>query len=199
MKQCIPVAALLAVITGPALAQNSVYTQTGQDNCTLVSEGEEGGGYSALAACAGHQGWTLFLIGDDHGGWSGYSQGDTEPAEMQYGGYVGNFGSFHSVVEWRTDQADAPYATIHRYNSTEFDSDGEPIRRSMLIVTALRPGEAIESCHAGYVDALQVTNANVQARLMADDVAPHIDCADHRPFRIDATMPSVAQLISQMH
>lgn len=199
MKQVITGFAALALLPSAVEAQDSTYTYLDAESCETLFVEEEGSGTAIGSRCRGYGGWTVFRQADDHGEWTGYSQGQTMPQDLQYGGYVGNFGNYHTVLEWRTDTAGTPFATIHRYYSADHTDDGRMQRVSVLIVTALRPGEAIESCHAGYVHASEVANANVQARLLADDIAPHIDCADHQPFRIDANMPSVIQLISLMH
>lgn len=185
-------------LASAANAQESTYTQLNEETCESLYIHEEGSSTQIGGRCAGQDGWWLYRQADDHGEWTAYSQGDAMPEDLQYGGYTGNFGNYHTVVEWRRDDAGQAFATIHRYYSMDFGS-GEPVRQSVLVVTALRPEGEPESCHVGYVMASQIEDANVQARLMADEMAPHIDCKGHRPFRIDAEIPSVYQLISLQH
>lgn len=197
-------AAILAGATGvlglsvSAHAQESTYTSLNEETCRTLSVSEEGSATRVGLACEGLDGWTVYREADDHGEWAGFSQGDVMPDQLPYGGYLGNFGHFHSVIEWRSDTDGTAFATIHRYYSTVFDT-GETESVSVLIVTGLRPGADPEACHVGYVVASEVEDANTQARLMADEMAPHIACDDHRPFRIDAEIPSVIQLISLQH
>lgn len=178
MKRLAAMALGLTVFACQASAQDSVYTHLNEQNCRTLSETDEGGGYSVIQACDGHGDWTLYLNNGDHGSASAFSRLDTPPENMTYGGYVGNFGGFHTVIEWRLDDEQAAYATIHRYNSTSFDANGEPQDNSILIVAALRPGDEAESCHVGYVEATRLSGANALAREMADHLAPDFACGD---------------------
>ncbi|AKS41538.1 hypothetical protein WM2015_1164 [Wenzhouxiangella marina] len=196
MKHVIMAAVVLASATAAVQAQDSVYTPLDKERCQILLEETEAPGAYTESRCTGHGGWSLFLRSGEHGESSAYSQGSAIPKDFEYGGYVGNFGNYHDVVEWRLDSDGVPFATIHRYHSAVVVENGDMAPTSVLIVTGLRPGGERESCHIGYILASEVADANVQARRMADEIAPLIDCEDHQPFRIDTSVPDVHQLMS---
>lgn len=183
-------------VTATADAQTSVYTHLNEESCGPVHVDTEGSATIAARRCQGDGNWMLYHRADDHGDWTGYGRGEAVPADLSYGGYVGNFGSFHTVVEWRRDDAGAAYATIHRYNSVEFDNEGEAVRRSVLIVTALRPDAETQSCHVGYVDASALSGANEIAREMADRLAPGFECGADEIWRITSSLPTIDAAIA---
>lgn len=191
MKHLASIPLGLAVFACQASAQESVYTHVNSDTCHTVSETDEGGGYSIIERCQGQGGWQVYFDSGEHGSRSGFSRQDTPPEGMPYGGYVGNFGGFHDVIEWRLDPESDAFATIHRYNSTSFDSDGEPRNNSILIVAALRPGEGVESCHVGYVNTTGLAGGNALARQMADGLASGFVCGDPI-WIVDSAHPDLA-------
>ena len=181
----------LAFFAFQANAQDSVYSNLTGESCQTLSETEEGGGYSVIQRCDGHGGWNVFFHSGDHGSASAFSRGDNAPEQMPYGGYVGNFGGFHDVLEWRVDGEGDAFATIHRYNSTSFDAEGQPRNNSILIVAALRPGSEAESCHVGYVNVTRLSGGNALAREMADRLAPAFVCGDPI-WIVDSETPDLA-------
>lgn len=181
----------LAFFACQANAQDSVYSYLTEENCYTLSETEEGGGYSVIQRCEGHGDWNVFFHSGDHGSASAFGRGDEAPEQMPYGGYVGNFGGFHDVLEWRVDAQGDAFATIHRYNSTSFDAEGQSRSNSILIVAALRPGSETESCHVGYVNVTRLSGGNALAREMADQVAPGFSCGDPI-WIIDPAHPDLA-------
>jgi len=198
MKPYLVALGAFAAVSAPGFAQDSTYTYHNDETCRVIEEGEIEGGYEIYGACDGLGDWTLYQRADDHGEWSAYSEGVHVP-RLAYGGYIGNFGSYHTVVEWRLDdETGAPYATIHRYISATFET-GDARRQDTLIITALRPGEPIESCHAGYVDATALADANVIARDVADRLSRQFDCENGEPWRIDASTPDVNAAMRLMH
>lgn len=191
MKYLASISLGLSVFACQANAQESVYSSLSEENCTTLSESGDGGGYSVIQRCEGQADWNVFFHNGDHGSGSAFSTGQAAPEQMPYGGYVGNFGGFHDVIEWRLDGEGDAFATIHRYNSTSFDSDGQPRNNSILIVAALRPGDVVESCHVGYVDATRLSGANALAREMADSLAPGFTCGDEI-WIVDDAHPDLA-------
>lgn len=176
MKSVVLLFVIIAGSALPAEAPQSVYTNLDEDTCRTLTEGEIEGRYETVGICEGVGDWTLYRRADDHGEWSAYSESSDIPV-LEYGGYIGNFGSFHNVVEWRLDSSGKPFATIHRYYSMETDTSGEMTRTSVLIVTALNPGADPESCHVGYIRG-SIPNANVLARDLADNTAREYDCVE---------------------
>ncbi|WP_291843356.1 hypothetical protein [Maricaulis sp.] len=174
-----------------AMAQDAVYTYTDErGSCSgqlLTSEDERA---SYVQACDGVGGWTWYSVSGEHGQSSRFSDRQDPDVGGQYGGYIGNFGEYHTVIEWRVGLAGAPYATIHRYVSATFET-GDAERQETLIVTTLRSGETPTSCHVGYVDATAVPNANAIAREMADRLAPDFDCARGEIWVVDAASPGL--------
>lgn len=174
-----------------AMAQDAVYTYTDErGSCTgqeLMSEDERP---SYIQSCDGVGDWTWYSVSGEHGQSSRFSDRQGPDIRGQYGGYVGNFGQYHTVIEWRVSLAGTPYATIHRYISATFET-GDAERQETLIVTALRAGETPTSCHIGYVDASAVPNANAIAREMADRLAADFDCGSGEIWVVDAASPSL--------
>lgn len=181
----------LAFFACQANAQDSVYSHLTEENCLTLSETDEGGGYSVIQRCEGQGDWNVFFHSGDHGSASAFARGDEAPEQMPYGGYVGNFGSFHTVIEWRLDVAGDAFATIHRYNSTSFDAEGQARNNSILIVAALRAGAEAESCHVGYVNVTRLSGGNALAREMADRLAPGFVCGDPI-WIVDSESPDLA-------
>ena len=174
-----------------AMAQDTVYTYTDErGSCSGQERVSDDERVTYIQACEGVGGWTWYAEASEHGQSSRFSDRGDPDVRGQYGGYIGNFGQYHTVIEWRMGVTGRPYATIHRYYSATFET-GEPERQETLIVTALRPGETPTSCHVGYVDASAVPNANVIAREMADRLAPGFDCDGGEIWVVDAASPSV--------
>ncbi|OLF73959.1 hypothetical protein AWH62_07350 [Maricaulis sp. W15] len=187
-------AAVLAAGVGMgaiAMAQDAVYTYTDErGSCAgqeLVSDDER---VTYVQACDGVAGWRWIAEASEHGQTSRFSDRNDPETGGQYGGYIGNFGQYHTVIEWRVGVTGTPYATIHRYISATFET-GEPERQETLIVTALRPGGTPTSCHVGYVDASAVADANRIARDMADQLASDFDCDSGEIWVVDAASPSL--------
>ena len=157
----------------------------------LVSEDER---VSYVEACDGVAGWRWYAEASEHGQTSRFSDRNDPDVGGQYGGYLGNFGQFHTVIEWRLADG-APYATIHRYISATFET-GDAVRQETLIVTALRPGGSPTSCHVGFVDATAVSGANEIALEMADRLAADHDCGGGTVWVVDAASPSLDQAIA---
>ncbi len=179
----------------PAAAPETMLSYTDERGvCTgeeLVSEDER---VTYVQACDGVAGWRWYAEASEHGETSRFSDRNDPDVRGQYGGYIGNFGQFHTVIEWRVADG-TPYATIHRYISATFET-GDAERQETLIVTALRPGGEPTSCHVGLVDASAVSGANVIAREMADRLAPDHDCDSGAVWVVDAASPSLDQAMA---
>lgn len=178
MKHLAVISLSLSALACQASAQESAYSHVNGETCHTVSESDEGGGYSVIQRCEGHDGWNVYFDSGDHGSSSAFSRSELTPETMPYGGYIGNFGGFNDVIEWRLDTRGEAFATIHRYRSQSFTSEGDAIDHSILIVTRLEAGAVPESCHVGYVVASEIADANVHAREMADMLAADFVCGD---------------------
>ena len=197
MKSAITIAAAAStLLVGISQAQtiDHTYTRLDAEDCVMWEGEMEGGGYGSTLDCPGPDGWTLHLFGGEHGASSAYRL--DEDTDWHYGQAPqrGPFGHFNTVVEWRLHDG-APVATIHRYLSQSPGSDGlwetGGVEYHDLLITVLRPGEAVESCVAAAVDATTLSGANAIAAEAADRLAQDFDCEGDTRWRIDASAPSL--------
>jgi hypothetical protein len=132
-------------------------------------------------ACRGIGDWSFFLASSEHGEGIAYAHDSSERTDFMTAPQRGMFGNFHDVVEWR-GHGEAIETSIHRYYSYaptgENDADGKPEMDQFetLVVTALRPGEAVVACQVAFVDASAISGANEAAQLVADSLAGEFEC-----------------------
>jgi len=181
-------------VTPAAAAETRLSYTDDRGTCSSEEQVSEDERVTYVQACEGVAGWRWFSEVSEHGETSRFSDGNDPETRGQYGGYLGNFGQFHTVIEWRVANGE-PYATIHRYISATFET-GDAVRQETLIVTALRPGGSPTSCHVGYIDATAVSGANEVAREMADRIAPDHDCGSGTVLAVDAGSPTVDQALA---
>jgi hypothetical protein len=94
-----------------------------------------------------------------------------EPAANQS---FGPFNIVHDTLEWRSDAAGAPFATIQRWfisDNAALDESGRPTSVGLMVVTRLAP-----SCHVAYIDVRANADHNALARQAADRHARDFDC-----------------------
>ena len=191
-------------MAAPVAAQSpfSAYTRTDGDDCRTLEEIEEQG-YYFYAVCPGYDGWVLHLDGGEHGQRSTFRTNaapisdDQRPAVFNYPYTRGNFGEFHTVIEWRTDGEGGPaYAAIHRYYANLPSENGVDWRRiSTLTVSALRDEQAGGTCMIAHIEADQVSHANRIAQDAADRLARTFECGVESALLINAAYPDVEAAI----
>ena len=184
---------------GSAAAQiDSTYTRTDTDGaCRVVEESDpDEGGFYQWVACGGVGGWTLHIDGGEHAQRTGYTRGGTAPVFHQPQ-VRGNFGSFHSVVEWRL-VSESPTATIHRYYSNIPLDDGSWGRGETLVVTTLTGLGGTEVCPVAYVNAM-MAGGNEIARDAADLLARDFVCGEDEIYRLSGARPGEARQIAAGH
>ena len=196
---------LTCVFAAPVAAQDlfSEYTRTDEGNCTTLEE-EMDNGYYSYAVCPGYDGWVLHVDGGEHGQRSTFRidavpiPENLRPSVFNYPFSRGNFGSFYSVIEWRTRGEGGPaHAAIHRYNSTMPGEDGSSWREvSTLTVSALRAAAAGGTCMVAHIEASTLNHANEIARDVADRIAPTFNCGTDRALLINADYPDVDAAIN---
>ncbi|MEE2526298.1 hypothetical protein V0U79_07960 [Hyphobacterium sp. HN65] len=205
MKNTLFAIGLAGLISAPLSAQEafSAYTRTDGDVCTTLEE-EADGGFYFYAVCPGYDGWALHLDGGEHGQRSTFRTNaapipdDQRPEVFNYPYSRGNFGEFHTVIEWRTRGEGGPaYAAIHRYYANALDDDGVTWSRiSTLTVSALRDEAAGGTCMVAHVEADSVSNANRIAQDAADRIAPDFNCGTDSALLVNAAYPDVDAAIS---
>ena len=190
--------ACLLAASVAAAAPYSAYTRTDGEDCRTLEE-EADQGYYFYAVCPGYDGWVLHLDGGEHGQRSTFRRDaapipdDQRPAVFNYPYTRGNFGEFHTVIEWRTEDEGGPaYAAIHRYHANLPSADGGDWRQiSTLTVSALRDEQAGGTCMIAHIEADQVSHANRIAQDAADRLARTFECGVDRALLINAAYPDV--------
>ncbi|WP_428426529.1 hypothetical protein [Pararhizobium sp.] len=168
----------LSMGTGPALANNSAYTDLNTDHCKKLSTGDEPGGGIVLM-CKGYRDHPVY-----------YKEGDLRQAIL-YGkvnaayieGTFETFGAFNYTggkIEWRLDDAGRPVAAIQRWfisNSGAMEPGPAPADTGQVLVISKVAGSDGKGCVAGYVDALSNPEPNRLARQVADTRPAGFVCA----------------------
>jgi hypothetical protein len=200
MRKTLLAAGSACLIATSAGAQTpfSNYTRIDGDVCTTLEQVEDQGFYY-YEVCPGYDDWVLHLDGGEHGQRSTFRTSaepvpeDQRPDVFNYPYARGNFGNFHTVIEWRTRGENGPaYAAIHRYYSNVPPSDGGEWRQiSTLTVSALRDEMRGGTCMIAHIETDQVSHANRIAQDAADRIAPNFDCGTDRAILINAIYPNV--------
>jgi hypothetical protein len=154
------------------LFQKSVYTSLDLKHCEALKNDGDGMTYR----CEGLPGVPIYFAeGDDRTFLSAGPALDKAKAASQ------TLKSFNSVfarpasratIEWRfviKERRKVPYAMIVRYFTQRDGAKGQ-----VLVVSRIADQA---SCHVAYIDATANPDAIVLARKIADERAPHFDCA----------------------
>lgn len=176
---------VLSLGASAASAENaSVYTRLVLERCRAEPPDPEDPLQSGVWWCRGHgtipvrvaEGDLRFLV----------SYGRDAQDEMAASQTLPQFNTINETLEWRLapglDGVPRPVATILRF----FTDSGDGGRKGqVLVITKLGgPGQV---CHVGYVDALLNPDANVIARQVADNAAPHFVCGRDMALRYGLT------------
>ena len=174
-------ALFLAAAWLPALAAESVYTDTKLDTCeTLLKPSEEDADMgNAAMKCPGYKGYAFYF-------------NEYDVRQSTYFGYLSReildgagetfevFNHIGGKIEWRLDGKGIPRATILRYTLENVDprtSDPDPsLYGQVLVVSRVGQPEDMTGCVTAYVDALANRDANEMAREVADTVTDEFTC-----------------------
>ncbi|WP_420433474.1 hypothetical protein [Hyphobacterium sp.] len=176
-------------LSGMAAAQDaatdrSVFTEF--ENCEDRDPGDLA---PYLQVCEGPDGREIWLPYSEHSGAMAIGPNGIETQldeRPEIGGLDMLIGP---VIDWRyADGAPTPYAAIVRYRgmTPNYDADaaeftgGAVTNSNVLVVIALREQGPVSACHVGYVDAMQVPNANERAHALAAELAPDFHCGADR-------------------
>ena len=157
-----------------AAEYSSVYTKLDLALCREEGPTPEEPMDGMVVWCEGHDGIPVRVAEGDLRMFVSYGNNAArEPAASET---VPPFNTLGPAIEWRlkpgSDGKLHPFATILRFLT---DADG--VKGSTLVVTRLGP----PVCHVGYVDAVLNPDANVIARLIADDWAENFVCGESQP------------------
>jgi hypothetical protein len=175
---------LIGLLAGPALGQESVYTDLDLDACTSInpSSEDEPGGFASLR-CKGLGDLPVYFKEFDLRQ-SAYF-GSVSPRIIDEAGET--FSTFNHVgnkVEWRLGADGRPYAAILRWFIENSDpATGMPDKAfwgQVLVVSKVAADQDGMGCVTGYVDALANPEPNLLARQVADDVARGFNCGVDR-------------------
>ena len=159
--------------SAPAAAETaSAYTKINLDQCQEQPPDPEDPLQSGVWWCKGYDGIPVRVTEGDLRFLISY--GTDAANEIAAGQTLPAFNTIGDTLEWRLARGDdgvlRPFATILRF----FTDSGDGQKGQYLVVTKLGgPGQV---CHVGYVDALLNPDANVVARQVADNAAPHFVC-----------------------
>ncbi|WP_244530529.1 hypothetical protein [Salaquimonas pukyongi] len=179
--------ALAFILPVAAQAADSAYTKLDFDKgCAWKkAESEEEAQMGGEAVCKGLAGYPVHFAESDLRQFLAYGP-VTDPFAFPSG--FAQWNSVHDTLEWRLEDG-KPFATIHRWFIDNINPDtgsAEEARRGQVLVVStvadpdLPEAERV-SCVAGYVDALANRDANVLARIAADDYAAGFRCGIDRP------------------
>ncbi|PII38302.1 signal peptide protein [Sinorhizobium meliloti CCBAU 01290] len=150
-----------ALISAPALANDSAYTDASRDKCRLLREWE---GASSQMLCPG--------IGDFGHARQSYLENGFES--------FGPFNHAETTVEWRLDANGKPVAAILRWiienPDPQTDRSTKAFEGQVLVISKVAQKEDGDGCVIGYVDALANADANTLARRIADERTASFRC-----------------------
>jgi hypothetical protein len=165
-----------ALISAPALANDSVYTDVSRDKCRLLREWE---GASSQSLCPGIGDYPVHFIESDIR--QGFFFGHVRQSYLENG--FESFGPFNhaeTTVEWRLDDSRKPIAAILRWiienPDPQTDRSTKAFQGQVLVISKVAQKEDGDGCVVGYVDALANADANTLARRIADERAASFRC-----------------------
>lgn len=174
--RCLTTALAFAFLgpTGPALANESVYTDLNLDRCQTSAADEMG----ALMKCKGYKDYPIYFAEGDLRQSVLYGPVRAELIEGAFESFE-PFNHINTKVEWRLDGSGKPYAAILRWFIENIGDTGMPTKEAegqVLVISRVAQPQDGLSCVVGYVDALSNSNANELARQVADSDARDFAC-----------------------
>lgn len=148
----------------------SAYTNVDPEDCRVIAQNRESGSIAWM--CEGYHGMDLYVAEGDLRYFvsAGRNAGQRTAASET----LAPFNRIHTRMEWRLERDNRgnwqPFATILRYF---IDIDGQSSEQSILVVSKVGP---IDSCQVAHINARKNSNANVQARQAADQLARVFVC-----------------------
>lgn len=175
ISKLLAAATISLLITHPARANDSAYTDLDLDKCRTVAEDEMG----ASLLCRGYSSYDVHFSESDLRQSILYGAIDRTLADEVFESFEA-FNHVGSKIEWRRDTAGRPFATILRWFIENVDEQaGMPTKEStgqvLVISRVAQPDDGL-GCVVGYVDALSNPDANELARNVADEQAQDFAC-----------------------
>jgi hypothetical protein len=171
-----------AAAVTPAAAEDifSIYSSTARKDCRIFDRFRiDGDDYYSGRACKGAAGYIVVVTEEDLR--THVTVGTTIKTALSQPAAAEGFGSFNSIgdtLEWRWVKGAAkPFAIIQRWfyaDNENLDKSGRPKSVPVLIVTRLPPGPV---CRVAQIDVKAGTDANTEARRVADAEARGFKCA----------------------
>lgn len=171
--------AFVALLSGPTLAQESVYTDLDLDACETLAEDVMG----VSSKCEGYEDYPVYFKEGDIRQSVIFGQVDRELID---GGFE-SFAAFNHVntkIEWRLDDGGRPFAAILRWFIDNPGPDGSSTRQGrgeILVVSKVATQGDGGSCFVAMVDAKANPKANELARQAADTEAADFACGMNEP------------------
>lgn len=174
--RCLTTALAFAFLgpTGPALANESVYTDLNLDRCQTIAADEMG----ASMKCKGYKDYPIYFAEGDLRQSVLYGPVRAELIEGAFESFE-PFNHVNTKVEWRLDASGKPFAAILRWFIENIGDTGMPTKEAegqVLVISRVAQPQDGLSCVVGYVDALSNSNANELARQVADSDAHDFAC-----------------------
>lgn len=183
----IGLAGMIAACPIAATAAESAYTKLDFDTgCAWKEpESEEEAQMGGEAVCKGLEGYPVYFAESDLRQFTAYGP-VADPFAFPTG--FAQWNSVNETVEWRIEDG-KPFATIHRWFIDNINPDTgaaeEAFRGQVLVISTVADPDAPQaervSCVVGLVDALANRDANVLARVVADDYANGFLCGVDQP------------------
>jgi hypothetical protein len=179
MKRFLAAGFLLASLVSARAEIVSEYTELNvEQDCTVAGRAAEGDGDWANFVCPGYRGYPVILSYADARESVFYGF----PPEGEAGFVWESFEGFNSSgprIEWRIDRqenSEVPFATIHRWTVSRAEDTETQVEVLVVEKVGLLPER--QSCAVGYVVASGNSQANEQARNLADEQARDFSCGD---------------------
>ncbi len=170
------VIALQVMMTVPAHAADSVYTDLDLDRCKTVTSDDMG----AVMTCGGYRSYQVHFAEGDLRQSVFYGPIRKDILEQGFESFE-PFNRVNNRIEWRVDGTGRPYAAILRWFIENVGENGVPDEKStgqVLVVSRVAQPNDRMGCVVGYVDALANPQANELARAVADKYAVGFACME---------------------
>jgi hypothetical protein len=180
---------ILPLLLGsPSLAENtSAYTKLDLKACTEIDPSVADEGYGGQLICPGYGTLKVFWSEGDLRSFVAFGESPkTHCAARQT---FNAFNSERETIEWRLKDG-KPIAVIQRW-AVNSDTEVPEKIKTWLVVTKLEPNN---SCHMAFVEGA-LPDANVKARLAADQNSGSFQCAIGKPEVISAA-PVPPEMVS---
>ncbi|OCP11051.1 MULTISPECIES: hypothetical protein [unclassified Ensifer] len=189
--------AMALLSAGPAIANESVYTDIGRDKCKTIAEEE---GMYALMTCPGHADYPVRFKEADIRQSVSFGHLNQRYSDDAFESFI-PFNHAGTTVEWRVAKGGAPVATILRWFIENTDASGASVpalQGQVLVISRVAEKDDGKGCVAGYVDALANPDPNALARKVADEVAPTFRCGIDKPAYHGTRGDKAAETVNEL-